>query len=171
MCSRRSGLAPPATRFSTLGDSVWVLPVLENDRVWQEVHDKILEKVRERDGRNAEPSAAVMDSQSVKMLTRAKNVATTPARTSRAQNVISSSTRWACFSQSWSTPQACKTEMSQTPPEPGRRSTEEPPDHLGRRQLRRRGSLDGSGTPSPARSKSSNARPPPRASSFCLGGG
>jgi len=35
--------------------------------VWQEVHDKILEKVRERDGRNAEPSAAVMDSQSVKM--------------------------------------------------------------------------------------------------------
>jgi transposase len=36
------------------------------DGTWKTIHDALRERVREADGRNPEPSAAIIDSQSVK---------------------------------------------------------------------------------------------------------
>ena len=67
------------------------------DGTWQKIHDKLREKVRRKAGKKPTPSAAVIDSQSVKTHAPRKGgrMATTRARTSWAGNDISSSTRWA----------------------------------------------------------------------------
>ena len=66
------------------------------DGTWQKIHDKLREKVRRRDGREPTPSAAVIDSQSVKTAAPQKGgrTGTTRARRSPAVSGISSSIRW-----------------------------------------------------------------------------
>lgn len=67
-----------------------------NDGTWAKVHDAPREKVRNKAGRKKTPSAAILDSQSVKT-TEKRGVAagTTRARRSAAASGTSSSTRWA----------------------------------------------------------------------------
>ncbi len=61
---------------------------------WQRMHDALRDKVRKKAGKKKSPSAAVMDSQSVKTTERGGPKATTPARRSTAESATSSSTPW-----------------------------------------------------------------------------
>ena len=56
------------------------------DGTWQKVHDKLREKVRRKAGKKPTPSAAVIDSQSVKTAAKGGIVAMMGARKSRAES-------------------------------------------------------------------------------------
>lgn len=56
----------------------------------QTIHDALRRQVRIQDGRKASPSAAIIDSQSVKTVEKGGRVDTTLARKSMAASVISS---------------------------------------------------------------------------------
>jgi putative transposase len=62
--------------------------------VWQAIHDKLREKVRVAADKKPTPSAAVIDSQSVKTTEKGGYTGTTQARRSMAASGISLSTRW-----------------------------------------------------------------------------
>ena len=60
---------------------------------WQYIHDALRAEVRKHEGKEAAPSAAIIDSQSVKTTEKKGSVAMMPARRSRAASVTSWSTR------------------------------------------------------------------------------
>jgi len=74
------------------------------DGMWKKLHDALRENVRVEAGREASPSAGILDRQSVKTAAPEKKgrMGTTQTRKSRDASVISWSTRWACFWPSWS---------------------------------------------------------------------
>jgi len=65
------------------------------DGTWTKIHDTLRDRLREKEGREASPSAAIIDSQSAKTTEKGALKDTTRARKSRAGSVISSSTPWA----------------------------------------------------------------------------
>jgi len=66
-----------------------------DDGAWRKIHDALREQVRVAAGREATPSAAVIDSQTVKTTEkRGIAAAMTRARRSRVASGTSSSTRW-----------------------------------------------------------------------------
>lgn len=66
-----------------------------DDGTWQKIHDVLREEIRIAAGREPTPSAAVLDSQSVKATEKRGSAAgTTPARRSTAASGTSWSTRW-----------------------------------------------------------------------------
>jgi putative transposase len=66
------------------------------DGSWELIHDRLRERVRRKAGRKPTPSAAVIDSQSVKAAApqKKRRTATMRARKSRGESVTSSLTRW-----------------------------------------------------------------------------
>ncbi len=61
---------------------------------WQRIHDALRDKVRQSTGRKKSPSAAIIDSQSVKTTEKGGLGVTTRARRSRVASGTSWSTRW-----------------------------------------------------------------------------
>ena len=70
------------------------------DGTLKRLHHALFVQAREQAGKDASPTAAIIDSQSVKSAEKGARVsirrATTRARRSRARSATSSSTRWAC---------------------------------------------------------------------------
>ncbi len=80
--------------------------------VWERIHDRLRDLVREQEGRERQPTAAILDSQSVKTTIGAGlSAASTRASKSLGGNDISWLTRWACCCWSWCTRLAHKTVM------------------------------------------------------------
>jgi putative transposase len=63
-----------------------------NDGTWERVHDLLRERVREGEGRETSPSAAIIDSQSAKTTEKGGPGAMTQGRRSKAGSGISSLT-------------------------------------------------------------------------------
>ena len=59
-------VAPGAARSAPLADPVQILPRWRRDGTWERVHAALHSVVRAAEGRNPTPSAAIIDSQSVK---------------------------------------------------------------------------------------------------------
>lgn len=70
--------------------------VWKQDGTWIRIHDYLHEQLREKMPREKQPSAAIVDSQSVKTTEKGCNVAMTAARRLPGGNVTSSWTRPVC---------------------------------------------------------------------------
>src|ERR1700690_70568 len=67
-----------------------------NDGTWKTIHDALRAKVRNKAGKKKSPSAAILDSQTVKTTEKRGSAGTTRARRSTGVSGTSSSIRWAC---------------------------------------------------------------------------
>jgi transposase len=80
--------------------------------VWERMRHHLVMMLREREGRDASPTATIIDTQSVKTTEKGDRAGTTPRRRSRVASGTSRSTRRACCSALPSTPPISKTPMA-----------------------------------------------------------
>jgi putative transposase len=80
-----------------------------NDGTWQRIHTALREKTRLKQGRESTPSAAIIDSQSVKTSQKGGSAATTGARKCRDASGICSWIPPACSCRSSFMPPTCRT--------------------------------------------------------------
>ena len=66
----------------------------QREGVWQQIHDTLRKKVRRKAGKKPTPSAAIIDSQSVKTSEKGDSVGTMRAKRSLAANAISLLIPW-----------------------------------------------------------------------------
>ena len=76
--------------------------------VWETIRHHLVPMPREREGKEPSPSAAIVDTQSVKTTEKGGLAATTRPRSSRAGSATSPSTPRACPWECWSTPPMSK---------------------------------------------------------------
>ena len=74
--------------FPPWGTVHWYYRCFRLDGTWQKIHDALRDKVRVSAGRKKSPSAAIVDSQSVKTTEKGGRMAMTRARRSRAASAI-----------------------------------------------------------------------------------
>lgn len=67
-----------------------------DSELFSHINATLREQVRLAQGRQATPSAAIIDSQSVKKLSKVESEVMTQARRSTGANAILSLTRWGC---------------------------------------------------------------------------
>ena len=72
----------------------WYYRRFRRDGTWERLHDRLRERVRVAAGRDAQPSAAAIDAQSVRTTEKGGYTGSTPARKSKAASGTWSSTRW-----------------------------------------------------------------------------
>ena len=77
--------------------------------VWESIRHHLVLMLREREGREPSPTAAIVDTQSVKTTEKGGLAATTRPGRSRAGSATSRSTPRVCCSASSSTPPTCRT--------------------------------------------------------------
>jgi transposase len=76
-------------------DSVyWYFRTWKRDGTFDRLHDELRGDLRQAEGRQRQPSAAILDSQSVRTTERGGRRGTTAVRRSRAASGTSWSTRW-----------------------------------------------------------------------------
>ena len=74
--------------FPPWGTVHWYYRCFRLDGTWQKIHDALRDKVRVSNGRKKSPSAAIVDSQSVKTTEKGGRMAMTRARRSTAASGI-----------------------------------------------------------------------------------
>jgi putative transposase len=92
-------VAPPAapSRFPALADGVRrYMRAFADADLWETIRHHPVMMLRERDGREPSPTAAILDTQSVKTTEKGGLAATTRPRSSRAASGTSRSTPRAC---------------------------------------------------------------------------
>jgi transposase len=106
-CQWRHVPPPPAfPPWQTISGYFRAFP---NAGVWETIRHHLVMMLREREGRAASPSAAIIDTQSVKTTEKGGRAATMPPRRSGDANATSPSIPAACYWASWSTPPTSRT--------------------------------------------------------------